>query len=81
MRSHGPAGHREAAAGFAPCRARAGLKVRHVNAVFAFQRHLHGFVFIFQAPEKETRGKHTSELSDISIRDTSPSWRHVFFFE
>lgn len=34
------------AAGFTPCRVHAGLKIQHVNAIFAFQLHLHGFVFI-----------------------------------
>lgn len=44
------------AAGFAPRHINVGLRIQHVNVIFAFQRYLHGFVFIFQTPP---RGKLT----------------------
>lgn len=58
------------------------LRIQHVNVIFAFERYLHGYMFIFRAPVKEAHSEPAantgrSESLQISIRDAHPSWIHV----
>lgn len=45
----------EFAAGFTPCYVN--VRIQHANVIFAFQRYLHGFVFIFQTAEREAHSE------------------------
>lgn len=45
----------EFAAGFTPCDVN--VRIQHANVIFAFQRYLHGFVFIFQTAEREAHSE------------------------
>lgn len=52
------------------------LRIQHANVIFAFQRYLRGYAFIFQAAEKEVSRADVNHCK-FSIRDSGPSQIHV----
>lgn len=47
------------------------LRIQHANAIFAFQRYLRGYMFIFRAAEKEVSQADVNHFK-FSIKDTRP---------